>query len=108
MTLCKLLDDVLRSAQRKGQDGERGGLIRAIQKNAGIADKEVRHVMCLTEAIRNQMLRVIAHPAGPRLVQAVARGLGLAVALGLPPALSRISRAVCLECSPILGVFSSH
>lgn len=63
---------MLRRPQRECQDAEGGGLVGAIEKDAGVAYVQVRYIVRLTKAIRHRILGIISHPARPRLVQAPA------------------------------------
>src|SRR5215831_11040521 len=57
-------DDAIGSAQRKRQNANGGGLVGAIQENAGVADIKIRNIVSLTEAIGHELFWIVAHSAG--------------------------------------------
>jgi len=75
--VAKVLDHVLAGPQREGKDGNRGGLVCTAQEYAGVAHVEVRHVMRLPKTVGDKFPKIVPHTAGARLVQAVARRLGV-------------------------------
>jgi hypothetical protein len=75
-SLPKLLCDVLAGTKRERENRKGSGFIRAIQKDAGITDIQIGHIVGLAEAIGDEFVGVASHAAGASLMQTVAGNLG--------------------------------
>src|SRR5215471_18048203 len=53
---------MLGGSEGKREDRERGGFVGAVREYACIADVQIRNVVRLTKAIREETLRVVPHP----------------------------------------------
>src|ERR1700733_259798 len=76
LALAEVLDQLLGGPQRKREYAHGSRLVGAIEKNAGVADIQVRHVLSLSETVRQDILRIVPHAARTGLVQAPAGNFG--------------------------------
>src|SRR5579863_8433023 len=72
----EILDEVFGGSQSKRENADGGGLVGAVQKDAGIAHVEVGDIVGLAKAICNKMLWIVPHAAGAGFVQAESWHLG--------------------------------
>src|SRR5215470_7073512 len=70
LSAAKLLEQMLARTQSKRHDTDRGGFIRAVEKDAGVAGIQIRHIVSLPESVGDEFLRVMPHAASAGVVEA--------------------------------------
>src|SRR6266536_2857737 len=75
LTLAEVFDQMFGRAQRERQNADSRRFVGAIEKHAGVADIQIRHIVRLSKTVRHKVLRIISHAAGSGFMQAPARNL---------------------------------